>query len=134
MTDCKVITFEIEYEVYRRNCIVKVFRKAELNFDWHTKLNSIFKFMQDLHPVLNSYKRCAKNDCHCRVELSVGRYTQNTEGQVVTESFDHWVFDDVADDETGISFSADEKYTAPDRSFWLDLTCPLSHVLSELSI
>ena len=133
MTDCKLISFEIHYSVNKRNCYVDVLRKAELTFDWDTELNSVFKFMKDLAGVLHSYKYCAKKGERCKVTLSIGRYT-HAQDQVVTESFDYWIFDDFADDETGFYLRADERYTSPDRDIWFDLTRPLQVVLEELSI
>lgn len=133
MENCKVITFEIHYHVTRRNCYVDVLRKAELTIDWDMKLNSIFKFLKDLRPVLHCYKRCARMGEFCKFELSIGQYTQE-DGRVTTKHFDHWVFEGVAEDETGIYLTPNEKYTEAERDIWIDLTRPLHTVLRELDI
>lgn len=133
MNDCKMITFEIQYSVSRRNCRVDVFRKAELTIDWEMKLKSIFKFIKDLRLVLHSYKRCARNGEFCDLQLSVGRYT-NVDGQITSVDFDHWKFEGIADDETGVLLTPNEQYTNLERDIWIDLTRPLQGVLEELEI
>lgn len=133
MADCKVITFEIQYNVTRRNCRVDVHRKAELTIDWEMKIKSFYEFLKDLRPVLHCYEWCARMGEFCKFELSIGQYSEKN-GCVTTEHFDHWVFEGIAVDENGLLLTPDERYTDEHRGIWIDLTCPLHTVLEEIGI
>lgn len=133
MNDRKIIIFEIDYEVFRKNCRVTVHREAQMTFDWDTELNSFFKFVKELRPVLYAYKRCVKHGDYCKFQLSIAKYAYEF-GQTVQKSFDHWMYSGCPDDETGIMLTPNEQYTPAERAIWIDLLRPVNPVLAELNI
>lgn len=134
-SDCKDVSIEISYAIYKRNFKIKVKQTARVEFSADTKFFHVKCFIEDFQRVIKQYKYCVNNALYCKIYLSCGVYESVGDGKNInSRSFDGWQFDGIPEDAEGLHLNPDARYTDECHDIYIDFAEPLLGQLAEAYI